>query len=582
MYTLKSIARRVPAFGAAVTMMIASVVPAVIPAGSAFADALNPLTERSLTLSSSSPGWSYTDGSGNSTYAPPNSGANGQKAGNYYDFKVSTDSTTTKVKAFTFQYCTTAAGACLAPGNDGWTGNSPSATRNADDIPGQKTDLNVTVSSPAEVSAGNFSTVVGTTDDSGALKAVPGYTSGQVGRESQITGAASGVAGNYLVYYRTSDNSTPNDPSDDTWLPSSGWTMTAEKNETGTVGAKSATGKFNQIKLTNSTGQGFASGTRVKILFFANNTNYITNPGAKEFYVRINSYKDDTALTDANILDGGVTVANIMNQSIWIQTKVLETMDFSVGTVNPDTLDATQLAASENGTGTHATCDRILTRMTASDNANVLKMGDPVGEYSLRTDTTYSTHSYWRLSSNSSAGATVYYAGNTLTNTSGDTINAIGPAKADPTRGSEQFGLALATDGASDYLTNYAMERDNNKVYEQGADVDAAGLQGATPGVDASWTAVVNASKHDNRLAPLVPATNYNQGAGNINSDYGAINTKFAFDDNSNQVPVPIASENSQVVDCVTGKMRYIANIAATTPAGIYTTKVNYVAAPQY
>jgi len=28
--------------------------------------------------------------------------------------------------------------------------------------------------------------------------------------------------------------------------------------------------------------------------------------------------------------------------------------------------------------------------------------------------------------------------------------------------------------------------------------------------------------------------------------------------------------------------MRYIGNIAATTPAGIYTTKINYIAAPQY
>jgi hypothetical protein len=47
-------------------------------------------------------------------------------------------------------------------------------------------------------------------------------------------------------------------------------------------------------------------------------------------------------------------------------------------------------------------------------------------------------------------------------------------------------------------------------------------------------------------------------------------------------IPTPIADEGNQVVDCVTGKMRYVANIAATTPAGIYTTKINYIAAPQY
>ena len=56
---------------------------------------------------------------------------------------------------------------------------------------------------------------------------------------------------------------------------------------------------------------------------------------------------------------------------------------------------------------------------------------------------------------------------------------------------------------------------------------------------------------------------------------------KFAFDPDSNVIPTPIAS-GTQVLDCVTGKMRYIANIAATTPAGIYTTKINYIAAPKY
>ena len=586
MYKLKSIARRGTSLTTALALALSSVGSAVLPAISAYADALNPLTERSLTLSSSSPGWSSTDGSGNSIYAPPNSGANGFKAANYYDFKVSSDSTSTPVKAFTFQYCTTAAGECLAPGNNGWTGSGP-AVRNANDIAGQKTDLNVTLSSPQEVGSGDFGTVVGTAADTGALAAVPGYSSGQVGRESEITGAASAVTGNYLVYYRTSDNSTPTDPSDDVWAPSSGWTMTAANHETGTVAAGTATGKNNEIRLTNSAGEGFAPGTRVKILFFANNTNYITNPGAREFFVRINSYKAYSGsgpytVSDSDIVDGGVTVANIMNLSIWIQTKVLETMDFSVGTVNPDTLDATQLAASEKASGTHGVCDRILTRMTSTDAANVLKMGDPVGEYSLRTDTTFSTHSYWRLSSNSSAGATVYYAGNTLTNTSGDTINAIGASATAPSVGSEQFGLALATSGASNYLTNYTMERTSGKVYEQGADVAANGLLGGSPGVDATWTALVNASKHDNRLSPLAPTAEYGDGAGIVNADYGTIDTNFAFDDNSNQVPVAIASENDQVVDCVTGKMRYIANIAATTPAGIYTTKVNYIASPQY
>lgn len=110
MYTLKSIARRVTSFAAAMALVVSSVGSAVLPAMSAYADALNPLANRSLTLSSGSPGWAFTDGSGNATYAPPNSGANGQKTGNTFDFRTSSSAT---VKEHRFQYCTASAGDCM-------------------------------------------------------------------------------------------------------------------------------------------------------------------------------------------------------------------------------------------------------------------------------------------------------------------------------------------------------------------------------------------------------------------------------------------------------------------------------------
>jgi len=102
MYTLKSIAQRGTLLGAAAALLLAAIAPAV-PAS---ADALNPLTERSLTLSSGSPGWSNKDGSGNDTYAQPNSGANGKQTGNTFAFRVSS---TASMKGLTFQYCTTSA-----------------------------------------------------------------------------------------------------------------------------------------------------------------------------------------------------------------------------------------------------------------------------------------------------------------------------------------------------------------------------------------------------------------------------------------------------------------------------------------
>ena len=67
----------------------------------------------------------------------------------------------------------------------------------------------------------------------------------------------------------------------------------------------------------------------MKVLFFATGTNYITNPGAGAFFVKINSYNqtfDNTSpvspdvdltglapATDANVIDGGVTREQLLS-----------------------------------------------------------------------------------------------------------------------------------------------------------------------------------------------------------------------------------------------------------------------------
>lgn len=648
-YTLKSIAQRGTLLSAAFALVAASVLPALFPA-SAFADSLNPLTDRSLTLSSSSPGWSNTDGSGNTTYAPPNSGANGQKTGNYFDFKVSSSAT---VKGFSFQYCTTSAGNCYVPGND--------TVRGTDDFANQESDLRITYPSAAEIddssTAGagtidvtsgsdavvgtgtsftSFTKVGGTIQTAGGaflvvesiadnthltltanagatetgvaysktdfmqvidpatgeVKAVPGYTNNN--QKYQFNGgtgdpaeAAKAVAGNFIVMY---DNGG-------TWTQSTGWTIAAINHDDGAGVTE------NYITLVNATGQAFTTGQQVKVLFFATSTDYITNPGANEFYVKINTWDAETldggGVPDGNVIDGGVTVANVVNQSIQITTKVLETMQFSVGTVDPNTLDSdttggTVLSEMDTAYGTaidatkHTPCDTILKAMDPADPANVLELGDQNAESSLSTTHTYSTHSYWRLSSNSSAGATVYYSGHTLSNTVGDEIDPIGAVKAGPSKGAEQFGLALAnTSNAADTgygadtsgspaHQNYSVDYAQEATYENGVDNGKTSIHTASLTTDG---VLANASWHAPRLYPLIAAANYNDGTGAIDSSPTA---QFAFDPLSDTIPVPLATEETDVVDCVTGKMRYIANIAATTPAGIYTTKVNYIAAPQY
>ena len=610
-YTLKSIARRGSLLGTVAALVAAT----VIPASPAFADALNPLTERSLTLSSSSPGWSYTDGSGNSTYAPPNSGANGQKSGNYFSFKTSSADT---VKTFSFQYCTTSAGKCDVPGNNATNGTDTATTA----------DLHVEYPSAAEVASGDFSTVIDSA--TGAVKAVPGYTNNNpkyqaAGGTGDPAEAAKNVSGNFIVMYKNGG----------TWTQSTGWAATAH-NVTDADTPRTATDNY--IILTKAAGQAFTVGQEVKVLFFANATNYITNPGEGAFFVKINTYGVEYAgtptppqvnltglapATDTNIIDGGVTVANVMNQSIQITTKVLETMEFSVGTVDPNTLTKTELLASDFNSDTHIPCGRILTRFAASGPQNVLQLGNQDAESSLETGKAYATHSYWRLSSNSSGGATVYYSGHTLANTSGDEIQAIGNTPAASAPGSEQFGLAMATKalaGDFDFNTgtygvNYVQDRASGKNWENGADngkigvhntqlLDIGATHAATPATfvdttDTDWDFSVppmNASYHTPRLDPLAPINGYGNGSGRINGNdsldlngvaqggggYNSTNAQFAFDTMSDTVPRAIATETSQVVDCVTAKMRYVANIAATTPAGIYTTKINYIAAPQY
>lgn len=567
MYTLKSIAKRGANLAAAFVMVVSSLAASAAPA---FADALNPLTERSLTLSSSSPGWSNTDGSGNATYAPPNSGANGKKTGNTFQFTTSSDSSSTAIKAMTFQYCTASAGQCRAPGDDTTHGADTASTA----------DLKVLFPTQDEVDTTDYNTVV---DAGGNVVAVPGVSNPNDPSDTTGQFAAKNVAGNFVVM----------DNSGGSWQQSSGWTLTASNQEEAPSSGNymlDPTGQNNYITLKKAAGETTPAGTKYKVVFFGTTNNYIQNPGSGAFFVKINTYNSDTSVIAANVIDGGVTVANVMNQSIQITTKVLETMQFSVGTVDPNTLSSTDgdatpgseapssyekaMGVGTDGTTQHTPCDPIAMSLVKSDTvnhpANVLKLGNQTAESSLEVAHTYSTHSYWRLSSNSSAGATVYYSGHTLSNTVGDEIAPMGVSKGHPQRGTEQFGLAIDASGTAPYTTSYAQEA----TYENAEDNGLTGL-------DASTTAQVgsNGSWHAPQLAPLAPTSEYGEGTGAID---GSTAASFAFDKTSDTIPVALASESSQVVDCVTAKMRYIANIAATTPAGIYTTKVNYIAAPQY
>lgn len=509
---IKSIGQRFSLLGAAAALVIATIIPAL-----AYADSLNPLTERSLLLSSSAPGFQDTDGSGNSNdtppdsytpYAPAGSGPNGMKTGETFTFRVSSDSTGRPIKGMSFQYCTTAAGFCFGPGN-----NNGDADVDGDGDVSDSTRIDNATAKPLSQSDLDTST---------------------------LDGATAGT--DFKVYIDLNNDGDFEDVNEDV---STGWTLETSNVEDHDAPAAVTTGKDNFIRILNATGVEPIAGAKMKIEFIASASRYITNPGSDAFFVKINTYDSEVAndqlpTTDANIIDGGVTVANVMTDSIHITTKVLETMQFSVGVRNPDTLDEDV---------THGICDPI---KLGADGTNRLNIGNSAAEWSLETDTAYDAFSYWRLSSNSSGGATVYYSGETLSNTVGDNIDAIGTTAENSHPGTEQFGLRLVDAGAD------AMDNQN--------------------AFDSEWVLPT--------LTPLIGEgayTDFNGTTpGEISNATTANNAKFAFDPAANTIPALLAQESDDVINCATAKVRYVANIAANTPAGVYTTKINYLAAPQY
>ncbi len=536
---LKSVAQRGSMFVAAAALVAATFAPAAV-----FADALNPLTERSLLLSSSAPGWQDTDGSGYSTanpnpgaggtegqpgyvpgtYAPAGSGANGRKTGQTFSFRISTPATVgAPIKGFSLQYCTTAAGLCQAPGDNAGDERTTDRATNADSLAGKKSDLDVNMGSA--VAGTDYKIFVNSVE-------IPSYT---------------------------------------------GWGLAAQNVEdTAYAGDGGLTGKNNYIALTSATGLTNApANAQIRIVFIASETNYITNPGSGSFFVKMNTWSTETvgAVTPGvgganyvpggpNNIDGGVTVANVMADSIHITTKVLETMSFSVGTTNPDNTnyhidDDEEEPVDPNR---HGTCDIIEVN-------NRIDLGNVSAENSLQTDRGYGANSYWRLSSNSSGGATVYYSGETLTNTVGDKITPSPTTSTLSNPGTEQFGLAFDMDGVgnkfiptAELSSSFALAL---AAFNTGGGTYAPGL---------------------NVLNKVAAYANGHGELGVKGSSPTLATANFAFDVNSVKNPVAIADNitSGGVLGCETGKMRYVANIAPDTPAGVYTTKINYLAAPQY
>lgn len=540
MYKLKTIAQKGMMLAAVATLVTASLPPVQVFAY----NELNPLTERSLLLSSSAPGYIDTDGSGNSTdspnptehaYAPAGSGANGKKSGQTFSFKVSTDSVVANrpVKAFSFQYCTTAAGHCFAPGTNNGDDRNDTRELNAAAHLAERSDFDI------------------------------------VGAQPNAADLGFEILHNGAVLDNLED-----------------WSVRAENREDvieGTESTQRTTGTNNYMTLVSPEGFSPEFNDLVEIRFIATESAYITNPGGGSFFVKINTFDSDTSQNlETNRIDGGVTVANMMTHSIHITTKVLETMSFSVG------IDLPEQATGED----FSQCHPII---VTPEKRNRIDLGNPDAENSLETDRAHEQKSYWRIQSNSSGGATIYYSGDTLRNTVGDEIQPMSAVKtgetlkngdgspnyeaygnptfAESTPSSEQFGLALVE------ASNTAADGDVSTQYNTAVTASGGVLKPLTINpLNTNQTAYdLVAGQGDAKTNPGGPGVW-------LDSPEGAPTTNFAqfgFTPRSVVQPEPLASGTS-VLSCTTGKMRYVGNIAADTPAGVYTTKINYLAAPKY
>lgn len=168
----------------------------------------------------------------------------------------------------------------------------------------------------------------------------------------------------------------------------------------------------------------------------------------------------------------------------------------------------------------------------AFSDTGALALGDPT-EGTLSFSQAYDAHSYFRISTNANGGTIVYYSGDTL-KSGANSISAIGTSAAASAVGTSQFGL----------------------------------------GIDSSDTQ--SGSGHS--FTSLVATAPYASGNGTITN---AGTAQFAYSTASLTAPVQIASA-SGTITCDTGSVRYLGNISTTTPPGIYTTAISYLAVPTY
>lgn len=285
----------------------------------------------------------------------------------------------------------------------------------------------------------------------------------------------------------------------------------------------------NTLTLSHSTGVSVTSGEVITIAFPVG-TGYFVNPniayrgGSQNgtYFAHIATYATEAAAQAGIASDSGYvddgTVTNNVTNGIGIYTRVQETLNFSV--------EGDAASQNNSGAGTPSTTPSGTSCPALTGTDNNLHLGDV--NSALVPGQANKVSSYFRLSTNASNGTAVHYSGDTLKNNNHTfTSSAIG-------------GEAYAND----------------------AERFGIGINATSPNTS------------------LTHLTNITTGYGDAGTD------SYAYNVGSVATPVAIASTaaapNQTIVTCDTAQVDYMASIAPDTPAGIYQTKINYIASPKY
>lgn len=285
----------------------------------------------------------------------------------------------------------------------------------------------------------------------------------------------------------------------------------------------------NYLTLTSATGiANIDSGDEITIEFVASNVNYFVNPNSAyknisngTYFAHIQTFSSVSDTNDA--IDSTLDTPDGVIDNGTVASNIANSI--GIYTRVQETLNFS-VEGDQDGVGgvpngPSSSMENGCDALTASGQ---MKMGD--NNNALSFSQSYYAMSYFRISTNAANGTNVYYAGDTLRSGS-HAVRTVAPPGEAREVGKEQFGVAFD-------LT----------------DSDEANV--GTTGT----------------LVPLLAYSNSANG--------------YAFDATDPTAPKLLAAVADSTIACDTGAVQFVANIAPETPAGIYQTKINYIATPRY